>query len=1069
MLEYHLDTLTNRNQNTEFERFARRLAEREICPNLLPQTGPTGGGDSKVDAETYPVSDELSLGWYVGVGREAASERWAFAFSAKKEWRSKVRSDIAKIAATGRGYTKAFFVSNQFIPDRIRAEFEDELREKHGLDVRILDRSWVVERVFSGQHESLAIEELGLTTVVRNEIHKGPLDIQRERNLEELEKRIETALQEGRLGLSLVDDCIEAAELSRSLERPRTEVEGRFHRAERVAKQYGTTHQHLNSIYQMAWTAFWWYEDYKSFAELYNTVEKIAKGSGNSHDLELLHNLWNLLFGAVNRGELDRQEVGFDQHTSTLTTELERLSEEHDRPSTALQARTLLLLQRLTNSVSEESELILRELQEVVKRCEGLVGYPLEPLVKILIDLGDLIGGIAAYEELFETILTTTSIREGEVSAARMLLKRGAQQLDADRPYEAIRFLGRALRRLYKHESRTEVIRALYLCGSAYERVGLLWAARGTVVAAASIATNEFWTQSDVTYLQAACYNRLKWLELQLGRLPHILAWHEIDVAVRHVLIDQGYPAEELFADEIDFDAILGMLLLRADIWQLKRLTSMPDILDAMNLHRASLALRFALGHEDEIHEDMTEEENEVPFETFLKWRDQPAAEDLPPQPSLYESRMVTLASTVLGCRVSVESQSMPPCVELAESILAALESLLSTSFGDHVVAREPVLTINIRKGDFAQQPFEFEMRDRDGRPHVEVRCASFDPHHVPLDAQRQVKEQLFELLVNILAHVFFVGDIKEVVRKLFGDELALERSIDFTSSFVTLANVLGDDPKTQLAVWVHPDARRYPLKRREEWDTADKLKKSEAASSEARPKLTMGEGEPPAELHDPARVKHTQMETVSLIRETLWARATWSGTAFSLSPGNAALPMMAPIFRDAVAAGQIFALWRKELGVEDTEERLRVTIVRGINKTNPYAYRLVIGSNPTLGFTREDIKFAVMVFRLNTMNPSTDRNLNGFLASYTALGSYILTHAVIQDEASRPVFIRDNYIIKRELYVRDGWQIGRNDVDSAGIKEEDDPIIPADQENAPVLELLKWKRAHRHGKPSQG
>ncbi len=79
LLEYHLDTLTNRSQETDFQNFARHLAEKEVCPNLLPQTGPTGGGDSKVDSETYPVADDLSLAWYVGTGREAASERWAFA------------------------------------------------------------------------------------------------------------------------------------------------------------------------------------------------------------------------------------------------------------------------------------------------------------------------------------------------------------------------------------------------------------------------------------------------------------------------------------------------------------------------------------------------------------------------------------------------------------------------------------------------------------------------------------------------------------------------------------------------------------------------------------------------------------------------------------------------------------------------------------------------------------------------------------------------------------------------------------------------------------------------------
>jgi len=60
-LEYQLETLGNRSQESDFERFAHALASAEICPNVLPQTGPTGGGDSKVDAETYPVAGDLTL------------------------------------------------------------------------------------------------------------------------------------------------------------------------------------------------------------------------------------------------------------------------------------------------------------------------------------------------------------------------------------------------------------------------------------------------------------------------------------------------------------------------------------------------------------------------------------------------------------------------------------------------------------------------------------------------------------------------------------------------------------------------------------------------------------------------------------------------------------------------------------------------------------------------------------------------------------------------------------------------------------------------------------------------
>jgi hypothetical protein len=118
VFEYHLDTLTSRKQETEFEHFCRRLAEKELCPNLIPQTGPTGGGDSKVDAETYPVADEISMRWYEGLGREASRERWAFAFSAQKAWKPKLHADVKKIIETGRDYKHIYFITNQFVKDK---------------------------------------------------------------------------------------------------------------------------------------------------------------------------------------------------------------------------------------------------------------------------------------------------------------------------------------------------------------------------------------------------------------------------------------------------------------------------------------------------------------------------------------------------------------------------------------------------------------------------------------------------------------------------------------------------------------------------------------------------------------------------------------------------------------------------------------------------------------------------------------------------------------------------------------------------------------------------------------
>src|ERR1022692_82745 len=252
LLEYHLATITSRSQETDFATFARHLAERAIFPNLLPQTGPTGGGDSKVDSETYPVADTIALGWYEGIGREAASERWGFAFSAKKKWRDKVFPDVAKAAEAGRGYSKVFFVSNQYIRDKERAEVEDKLRAKHGLDVRILDLNWILDKVFTNGHESLAIEHLRIATSTRSVMRKGPLDTQREIDLSEIEERIQRALRQGNPGFQLAEDCIEAANLGRGLERPRNEVERLYERAEQIAVKCGTQHQRLEAAYQRA-------------------------------------------------------------------------------------------------------------------------------------------------------------------------------------------------------------------------------------------------------------------------------------------------------------------------------------------------------------------------------------------------------------------------------------------------------------------------------------------------------------------------------------------------------------------------------------------------------------------------------------------------------------------------------------------------------------------------------------------------------------------------------------------------------------------------------------------------
>ena len=1057
LLEYHLHTLTSRGQETEFERFARGLAEREICPNLLPQTGPTGGGDSKVDTETYPIAESLASAWFIGEGTQAAHERWAFAFSAKKDWRGKVKSDIKKIASTGRGYAKAFFVTNQFVPDRKRAEVEDQLSKAHDLDVRILDRSWILERVFSGGHEKLVEDELGLRAQKARVIRKGPLDSEREVELEEADAHIKAAVRKERFSSALVDDALNAAELARALERPRHEVEGRFTRADRLALAHGTLRQRVEVAYQKAWTAFWWFEDEAAIPDLYMKVEERTRGSRNAYDLERLATLWHVLDGSVHRKQDTSRASWFEERTDTLKAELERLVEEKARPSTALLAEIFLLRVQLAEKAANQELLgpILRGLQEVIERARGLTGFPLDPVVQSIAELGKYLGAEPEYEKLFEAAVCVSSEQKDDLATARLLLQRGQQLLDANRPYDAIRVLGRSLSRLFSHEGRYEAVRALYLCGYAYEQAGLLWAARGTLVAAASLATDEYWRYGKVTRFQAACYDKLKWIELRLGRLPQVIAWHATDSAIRSALVahrdDHVTPTEN---EEI-FDASLGVLLLRTDLFDLRSLGRLPDALERHGLPCASMALIYALGHDEKVWDRPGYGPDERK-KFFVDLSRHPVADDLPATPNLWNRQRVTLRSRVLGCKYIVEAENTSPCVEIAESVLAALEAFLASVRLEQGFAFLPELTIKVRKSDFVERPFSFEIAELAGRPHFEVRTRPFNPHQLTPTEQETIRSVIMRLVIELAAHSVRFKDFEETLSQLAEEDDVFDRAFAFTGSFVAVGNVLGHEPPLSLIVW--EDGQPYPLQRTKPWSSGI------AESDRPKRQPIPDEGEPPPDAFDKEKVKHSEMRCASLIRIGLWDKADWSGMGFIHDQSGERLPILAPLFRDEDAGRAIFQEWLNELGRTDEANKLRVAIVRGIDRDHPHAYRVLFGTNLDNVYADESVRFTGTTGRYHRMAPSNSFYLDRFVDDFSRHRTYVLAPGFTNDgKTIKEVDVRVG-LVKRMIHIRDAWEIGRQDPDLAAIVPTEVPIIPAGTDNPPISELLAWHRSKDRG-----
>jgi hypothetical protein len=159
--------------------------------------------------------------------------------------------------------------------------------------------------------------------------------------------------------------------------------------------------------------------------------------------------------------------------------------------------------------------------------------------------------------------------------------------------------------------------------------------------------------------------------------------------------------------------------------------------------------------------------------------------------------------------------------------------------------------------------------------------------------------------------------------------------------------------------------------------------------------------------------------------------------------------------FKDRKSGQDIFHHWREELGKADVAEYIRLVIVKGIDRKNPHAYRIIVGVNPN---AREyDSRLTMFICRIQRMEATTSGNLDHFLKAYDDVGALILAPAFIVGEA--PQVDMDLAIGIHHVFVRNAWEIGPNDIDSVAIQTGDHPIIPKDVKEPPVLKLIRNRR----------
>jgi hypothetical protein len=1032
VLEYCLEAITPHNQTHDFELFARKLCERAICPNLRPQTGPEGGGDSKADSETYPVSDEISR-TYVGQAN-GGRERWAFAFSAKKTWAEKARSDVKGIVDTGRSYDKIICVTSRFAKAKDRARVEDELTKKHGVPVTIHDRSWIVKEIVEADRKDLAYNYLGIGEVNTDPLRLGPTDYSRTQQLADIEKSLADPEAFRGMETQLVTEALVAAKLSRGLERPRTEIDGQFVRAIRLADAEGTYRQKLEARYEQIWTAFWWFDDFRLLNESYSDFEARAVKSRHAKNLEFLCNLLQILVNSVVHDHMSRSECHLDERTATLRAALEPMAADTERPNNSLEAQTSLLIIQLNGVFIERRRddlpAIWQGFGNILDRAKGLGEYDADRLAKMIDLAGQIAGNDPAYNDLVEKLAAFVEDRKSEGEGALILLRR-AEKLDLSDHFDIIRLLGRAAVRLTKKEYADHLTKAVQLLTQAYRSAGLVWAARASCifVAAAIVMEGE-----EDSYLPVGIIPAMKnwgWLALQLGHLPDLL------YAIQFLNgAHQGLPLDDESKKRVEEDIrelelALGSKFLNLNDAELQKLEKLPDLLEAMGLFLARAALLYTLGYLDTLREDGSipkEETDEGVVRMFTMLASQPVARETPSVMILNEPGTQTLATTILGMTVEISGPGTTEGIMVAEAVLGSLEAFFATALEDDIMPHTERLHIDLVEGIDGSEP-SFEINAMDMKATL-TWPTTLSPTR--FDQQGEVQKALAIAASQILGTTCMMKSAEQLLDKLFVDEAVQNRMAMIAVAANSYSRVTSKS-LSRLSDWQEVARTSYPmrlprpkltlldLEEQQDVDGGDEANSQSAAGADAR-------------TLEPPRAKDHQGLTVrSIVDVHAWDRAGWKGTLYAEFPDDRP-PCMAFMFENREGAVKIFERWRERFGDRDVSEEIYLAIVRNLPKENPYHYCVIVTSKyPDIDGSQPK-KLFVIPSRSMTMEPNSDVNLERFLSSYRRFGAYYLLPAVFGG-TGEPELLFELGIWKRNLTVKPASEVGEYDVETIALR----------------------------------
>ena len=1009
VFDLKLQQLSQDKKQSEFENFAIAVASRLITPNIKPQTGPDGGGDGKVDGETYPVDKAISDKWWISEG-STGDQKWAIAISVQKSWQSKVEADVKKAVETKRGYTKLLYFTNQKIKSSSRQAKEDELAQQYGISVSIFDGKWFSFAVFEQGCLDIAIEKLNFSDEYRKKTIKiGPNDKERKSELNKIEDDlIKHTVAD--LDTDYVNDLLKTCILSRGLEKPRMETEGRFNRALREAKVHGTSIQIFNIIYNHAWTSFFWFHDVEATYSDYLKLKDYTKEHPTVHTIERLTNILTNLENVISLGLFD---------TSKFAIEVQFIKELRQCSKLSQPCQLFLDLyiseHRLFQLINRNEDLTdeLQTLTSLIEQCANYLDISFSAQSRIVELLGRVISDNPEFERLVDMIADISSKRESEVQGAMTHFTRANALMEKGNYVSAIKHLGHCVQSFLKEGCEEEYVKSCGNMGMALYHLELPYSAEAYLVKTASFLVRDFYEHGAIPHLLITVLSTLCEIELMLGRLVMYLNWRELLFIISRN--GQEFESELFLERDTIADGGWACRFAMADTGN-PEFSILPDILDRCDMPLSTNYLKYALGYTDEVDEHFAE------LITAGNWQDlllkQPIHEQFWGQLSIATDETTTLSTLANNCRFYVTYDNSIQNQLVAETFLASVETMLATFANIELVILQPEIQIHIKetkedsslcKGDTISEYIFY------------------------------VNHETLTDLVYWNCFVYFIGFFmsyntvsKDDVKKLLEERQKSEKIMDRVSSLMQLNRsvyfVLGDNFKYSISKWQNANDKIYPC-------------------------LITRPAVKPLKRHK-SQQQNMSVYTISSNMQW-WDNAQWSGVGFVFDRNMERPPVLAFLFKDVEEGKKIIHEWKSSIGQGKPD--IEIQIIKGINKNHPTWYRVCVAPVESED-DRYDGRYVGIMCRKHTMTPTDSKNLDAFEQIYPRFDKCCIVAALISDDAKQLLRSIDfNESIELKVIITDAWRVSAMDSTCNALEWDDDPIIPEEEsKTAPVLALLE-------------